>query len=49
MNAELGSGTELTVRGSTSRELMASIPPVGADLMLGLHREDTVLIRAEAD
>ena len=49
MNTALVSGTQLTVRGSTSRELMASIPPVGAQIALGLHRDDTVLIAVNED
>ncbi len=44
MYAELGDGAALTVRGTTNRELMTAIPPVGGQIRLGLHRDDTVLI-----
>jgi putative spermidine/putrescine transport system ATP-binding protein len=47
MQAELPCGTELAVRGSTSRELMATIPPQGSPVSLGLHRDDAVLVAAE--
>jgi len=47
MYAELPDGAEIAVRGGTNRDLMERIPPVGSAVSLGLHRDDTVVIRGE--
>ncbi len=40
----LPDGTEIGLRGTTQRESMGSVPATGAEVLLGLHSEDTVII-----
>ena len=47
MYAKLGDGAELTVRGAANRDMMERVPPVGGEVALGLHRDDTVLVAAD--
>ncbi|MDH3666182.1 MAG: ABC transporter ATP-binding protein [Paracoccaceae bacterium] len=49
MYAALADGAEVAVRGATNRDVMERIPAVGADVHLGLHRDDTVLVAAGED
>lgn len=45
---KLRDGTEVSMRGISQRETLASVPARGGEVLLGLHREETVLI-PEAD
>lgn len=47
MYSALADGTEISVRGMTRRDTVATLPAVGDAVQLALHRDDTVLIAAE--
>ncbi len=44
MYAGLDEGTQISVRGATQKDTMAGLPDVGQGVILGLHKDDTVLI-----
>ncbi|MEM7671649.1 MAG: ABC transporter ATP-binding protein [Pseudomonadota bacterium] len=48
MYAKLADGTAVALRGSSHRDVTARIPEIGEAVALGLHRNDAVLIPAEA-
>ncbi|MEM7177127.1 MAG: ABC transporter ATP-binding protein, partial [Pseudomonadota bacterium] len=47
MYADLLDGSSVALRGSTHRDVTATIPAIGERVSLGLHRSDTVLISAD--
>ena len=45
----LHDGTQVSMRGISQRDSLASLPSRGREVFLGLHREETVLIPDAGD